>query len=315
MNCEFHKNWPMFSKGEHELEICIVCKIEEKKKELYEAGLSHHEIMVKERIKSEKDDLGLPMVLMYVFLYFATNLLFIGLLWVFLQRESVIGHVIGFLLSIVLTVMLGKAWKTKKIREIENRCNISYQYDYSSNEAEKNVQAHYPVEFAAYEKIREKRTRKREKRIKESREREMERRNLTPKPPTALSVKELMILTPIEFEYFIAEVLRKLNYSEVKVTKASGDFGVDVLCQHPSGEKTAIQCKRYQEGNSVGFSAIQEIVTAKQLENCARGIVITTSTFTKQAIESAEKLHIDLWDCTYLQKMLDKTNIKKIDAS
>jgi HJR/Mrr/RecB family endonuclease len=108
-----------------------------------------------------------------------------------------------------------------------------------------------------------------------------------------------------EFEEFTAELLIELGFKDVIVTKKTGDFGVDVLGTDPKRKKTAIQCKRNSVTNKVGLSAIQEVHTAKSLENCSRAIVITTSSFTSSAITAAKKLDIELWDGDYLSRLIN----------
>ena len=53
----------------------------------------------------------------------------------------------------------------------------------------------------------------------------------------------------VEFEQYCAELLRNRGFIDVKLTKASGDFGVDILAEK-DGVTYAIQCrKRLRAGN------------------------------------------------------------------
>ena len=58
-----------------------------------------------------------------------------------------------------------------------------------------------------------------------------------------------------EFEKYCARLLEKRGFIDVNITKASGDFGVDILAEK-EGVTYAIQCKRYTD--PVGVKAIQE---------------------------------------------------------
>lgn len=87
-----------------------------------------------------------------------------------------------------------------------------------------------------------------------------------------------------DYEYLVAKYLRGHGYTGVKVTKGSGDFGVDVTA-HKAGHKYAVQCKHYSSPVSLG--AIQEAVAGKALYNCDRAMVVTNSTFTRAARELA----------------------------
>lgn len=65
-----------------------------------------------------------------------------------------------------------------------------------------------------------------------------------------------------EFEYFCSELLKKNGFKQVKVTKESGDHGVDVLA-NLNGRKYAIQSKRY--GKNVGNKAVQEAFSGRAI--------------------------------------------------
>lgn len=104
------------------------------------------------------------------------------------------------------------------------------------------------------------------------------------------------------FDFFCAEVLKKNNYQDVKVTRGSGDHGVDIVAVR-DGIKYAVQCKRYNNG--VGNKAIQEIYSGKAYYHCHVGIVMTNSYFTPSAKEEAERNGIILWDGEFLKTYMD----------
>ena len=58
-----------------------------------------------------------------------------------------------------------------------------------------------------------------------------------------------------EFEYYCADLLKSQGFLEVEVTRASGDYGVDILAEK-DGVTYAIQCKCYTA--PVGVKAVQE---------------------------------------------------------
>jgi hypothetical protein len=72
----------------------------------------------------------------------------------------------------------------------------------------------------------------------------------------------------------------------VKCTKASGDYGVDVLASK-GRNRYAIQCKLYS--NPVGLGAVQEVAAGMKHYGCNVGMVITNNTFTSQAIRLAHE--------------------------
>ncbi|MGG7143544.1 restriction endonuclease [Clostridium nigeriense] len=108
-----------------------------------------------------------------------------------------------------------------------------------------------------------------------------------------------------QFEHYTANLLKKLGYSNVKVTSGSGDYGVDILASK-SGIKYAIQCKLYS--NPVSNKAVQEIYSGKDFYKCDVAVVITNSTFTKAAIQLANSLNVILIDRTELISLLKQIN-------
>lgn len=97
-------------------------------------------------------------------------------------------------------------------------------------------------------------------------------------------------LTGEEFESLIGELLTKMGYG-VETTKKTGDGGIDLIVynQQPIvGGKYIVQCKRYAPDNHVGVVPVRELFGVMHAENANKGIVITTSYFTRQAKEFAE---------------------------
>lgn len=96
-----------------------------------------------------------------------------------------------------------------------------------------------------------------------------------------------------DFEEFCADILRGNGFTDVEVTKASGDHGVDVLAKK-DGIKYAIQCKRYSK--PVGNKAVQEVYSGKDIYKADVAVVMSNMDFTAQAIEDAKKLNVELWN-------------------
>lgn len=106
-----------------------------------------------------------------------------------------------------------------------------------------------------------------------------------------------------EFEYFCAELLQERGFGDVRVTKGSGDYGVDILAEK-DGVSYAIQCKAY--ASPVGVKAVQEAYAGRDYYDCMVGAVLTNQYFTKPAVEAAKKLKILLWDRGYLDEMMSE---------
>lgn len=106
-----------------------------------------------------------------------------------------------------------------------------------------------------------------------------------------------------DFEHFCADLLRRKGFIEVEVTKASGDYGVDILAEK-DGITYAIQCKCYAA--PVGVSAVQEAYAGRDFYDKMVGVVMTNQYFTAPAVEAARKLKILLWDRGYLDRMMEE---------
>ena len=107
-------------------------------------------------------------------------------------------------------------------------------------------------------------------------------------------------LTGQEFEQVCAEILRKNGFEHIRLTKGSGDQGVDIIANR-DGVRFAIQCKRW--ANPLGNTPVQEVYSGKAFYDCDAAIVMTNSTFTKGAIELAKKTEVLLWDRSQLQRL------------
>lgn len=104
----------------------------------------------------------------------------------------------------------------------------------------------------------------------------------------------------LDFEFVCSEILIRNGFQTADVTKASNDYGVDIVATK-DGVKYAIQCKWYS--GSIGISAVQEVYTGKEYYNCHVGVVMTNSSFTKNAIELADKNRVLLWDGKIVNQM------------
>lgn len=107
-----------------------------------------------------------------------------------------------------------------------------------------------------------------------------------------------------EFEKFCAQLLERKGFIDVNITKASGDFGVDILAEK-EGVTYAIQCKRYAD--PVGVKAIQEAYAGREYYDRMVGAVLTNQYFTAPAVEAGKKLKILLWDRGYLEQMIEES--------
>ena len=105
------------------------------------------------------------------------------------------------------------------------------------------------------------------------------------------------------FESYVADMLRENGFTDVQVTKQSGDFGGDI-CAVKNGLNYIFQCKYYAQ--SVGIHAVQEAASARIPYNADRAVVVTNNVFTTAAIQLAKANDVELWDCSDIARMNTK---------
>lgn len=106
-------------------------------------------------------------------------------------------------------------------------------------------------------------------------------------------IEKIHDMDPFQFEHLVAELLRKIGYENVEVTKRSGDKGIDVKGNLTVGGltnvKTVIQVKRYKKGNNISGKYITQLRGSAEVDQ--RGLIITTSEFTKDAINESKAIN------------------------
>jgi restriction system protein len=113
-----------------------------------------------------------------------------------------------------------------------------------------------------------------------------------------------------DFEHLIREVFEREfgnEGSEVKITRASRDGGVDAVVFDPDplrGGKIVIQAKRYT--NTVGVSAVRDLYGTVMNEGANKGILVTTADYGPDAYEFAKDKPLTLLSGNNLLHLLAK---------
>ncbi len=128
----------------------------------------------------------------------------------------------------------------------------------------------------------------------------------------------LLNLDPYAFERLAQRLLRECGFSDVVVTKRSGDGGIDgtgkLRIKGIFSFNVAFQCKRYK--GQVGAGAIRDF-RGSLGTNIEKGVLITTGAFTRSAREEASsegKRLIDLMDGEELINKLAEYGIGLIET-
>jgi restriction endonuclease Mrr len=122
--------------------------------------------------------------------------------------------------------------------------------------------------------------------------------------------EKLYDLSPRKFEELVASILEDMGL-DIQLTKATRDGGTDIIASIKNALTSLlilVECKRYAPENKVGVDIIRNVAGVHTLKNPAKSIIVTTSTFTKDAKEIAKELEtrIDLKDYEDLKIWLNK---------
>lgn len=127
----------------------------------------------------------------------------------------------------------------------------------------------------------------------------------------AAGLDQIDTMSGVEFEHYVAAVLRGLGY-QTSLTKATGDFGVDIVASK-GGTRTAVQCKR--QGNPVGGAAVQQAVAGAAMHQCTATMVVCNQTFTRAAQALAQAHDCRLIDRAELESLaLRSANADRVAA-
>jgi len=95
---------------------------------------------------------------------------------------------------------------------------------------------------------------------------------------------DLLSMSPRRFEEFVAGIWESFGY-QVELTARTRDQGRDVIAIRNAEAhlRFLIECKRYSPDNKVGIGIVRSLYGVVRDENATKGILATTSTFTKDA--------------------------------
>ena len=129
--------------------------------------------------------------------------------------------------------------------------------------------------------------------------------------PQTDDLASLDLMSGVELERLVTTLLARMDF-RAEMTKATGDGGIDivaVLDKPILGGKYLFQCKRYAADNLVGASTVRDFYGAVMADKAVKGILITTSDFTTQAREFAERVGLELINRTKLEQLLAEHSV------
>lgn len=95
----------------------------------------------------------------------------------------------------------------------------------------------------------------------------------------ALRLADVSRMSGVDFERYVGALLQSRGY-RVTYTKASGDYGVDIIAKR-NRVSTAIQVKRYSK--TLNQDAVRQAVAGMSHYGCTASMVVTNSFFTPAA--------------------------------
>ena len=107
------------------------------------------------------------------------------------------------------------------------------------------------------------------------------------------SAGALSEMTWRDFETLVQDAFELRGYAVRRLGGAGPDGGIDLVLER-DGEKTLVQCKQWRAFFKVGVAVVRELYGVMAAKGIAAGIVVTSGTFTQDAIEFASGRSIRL---------------------
>lgn len=120
------------------------------------------------------------------------------------------------------------------------------------------------------------------------------------------TLDDLRALTWQQFESIVGEAFRRKGYSVIETGQGGADGGVDLMLSK-NGQRYLVQCKQYR-ASTVSVMTVREIFGVVAARRAAGAIVVTTGTFTKDAVDFARGQPIELIDGVALVAMVRDIN-------
>lgn len=120
-------------------------------------------------------------------------------------------------------------------------------------------------------------------------------------------IETLRKLSWREFEELVGEAYRRKGYNVTETGGGGADGGVDLIVKR-GGEKLLVQCKHWKM-DRVGVKVVRELYGVVVAEKATGGVVISSGTFTQEAMNFAKGKPLELLDGTTLQSII--TEVQK----
>ena len=104
-----------------------------------------------------------------------------------------------------------------------------------------------------------------------------------------------------DFERYVGEAYRRKGYT-VEETGPGADGGIDLVARM-NGEAILVQCKHWRV-RRVGVQVARELFGLVKAQGAANGVLITSGTFTREAVAFAKQTQLELVDGEGLVRLI-----------
>ncbi|QHZ49924.1 restriction endonuclease [Paenibacillus larvae] len=111
-----------------------------------------------------------------------------------------------------------------------------------------------------------------------------------------------------QFEYYLGYLFKSQGYA-VKVTRAAGDYGADLVLKK-EGKKIVVQAKRYSK--NIGLEAVQQVYSSKNYYGASEAWVLSNRDYTEAASKLAKSNGVRLIGRNELIGMILKMNPESV---
>jgi restriction endonuclease Mrr len=219
-----------------------------------------------------------------------------------LPEESNVTLGIAVFIYLIVVIVVGWGWVIAKRKAEEERSRQMEEERRKREEQQEEQRKRQEIADRMQRQIEEEQHKRRERQEEERRKREEQERaeQIEAMLERDAFRESVHYMSGVEFENFMANVFDKKGY-QVQTTPHQ-DQGVDLLLTIDD-RKVAVQLKRYTA--PVGNKAVADVVAGMFHYKAKEAWVITTSSFTKSAVELAKSTRVRLIDGRELEDWLD----------
>jgi hypothetical protein len=101
---------------------------------------------------------------------------------------------------------------------------------------------------------------------------------------------DIYAIAPRKMEQIVEAIYRDHLNCKVELTATTRDGGKDLICLDSDAQKFVVEVKRYGRTNRIGIGIIQRFAGVLLSEGVSKGVIVTTSDFTREARRCAERI-------------------------